>query len=516
MARKRTKQPKPTFLRRALAWMREHWLDMLIVGVLALITAGVTGANLGSYPMRFEDEGTYVAQAWAVQKQGDVAHYTYWYDHPPAAWIQLALYTSLTFSFERNESAIEAGREFMLLMHVLSVIILYALARRLAMGKIIAGIVGLLFALSPLSLEFGRLVLLDNIALPWMLGAFLLALSSKRHIWTVAASAVCMAMAVLSKETFLIFLPALIYALYQHSDTRNRRFVFVIFGALFALLVASYALFAAIKNELFPGPGHVSLIGTVLWQLFGRTGSGSVLDPSSDAFGLLTFWLNIDFWLLALGVLLVPAAFVRREYRPIALAVLISIVMMLRGGYLPYPYIVAVLPFASLVVGAALATFLKPALSNIKHKARHMAEIATVSLALAMITFVAPAWQPGIAEAVTRDADQSSRQAVAWVAENVPKDKRLIVESALWVDLREKGFDNPELVWLYKTETDPQIKDEIGGWTGMDYLVLNAVTLNDGARKDFPTVFTAKDNAEVVAEFGRDQEKVVVLKVNHE
>jgi len=515
MARSRKPEPKPNVWQRAASWMRSHWQDLLIIGVLALITGVVTGTNLGSYPMRFEDEGTYVAQAWAVQKQGELAHYTYWYDHPPAAWIQLAIYTTITFAFERQESAIEAGREFMLLMHVLSVIILYAIARRLAMGKVVAVVVSLLFALSPLSVEFSRLVLLDNIALPWMLGAFLLALSPKRHLWTIAASAVFMAVAVLSKETFLIFLPALIYMIYQHSDVRNRRFVFLLFGVIFTLLVASYALLAALKNELFPGEGHVSLIGTVLWQLFGREGSGSILDAGSDARGLLTFWLDIDTWLLGLGVILTPLAFIRRQFRPIALALLIGLVMMLRGGYLPYPYIIALLPLASLVIGAVLTTFLVEPIQRGKGISARIAEVLAVVVALGGLYFVAPAWQAGISEAMTRNADESSKQAVAWVLENVPRDQRMVVESALWVDLQTKGFDQPDPVWLYKTETDPEVQAEIDGWQGIDYIVLNGPTLDESSRGAFPTVFEAKDNAEVVAEFGENELKVIVMKVNN-
>ena len=47
--------------------------------------------NIGGFPTASDDEGTYLAQAWAVREGLGLAHYTYWYDHPPLAWIQLAL-----------------------------------------------------------------------------------------------------------------------------------------------------------------------------------------------------------------------------------------------------------------------------------------------------------------------------------------------------------------------------------------------------------------------------------------
>ena len=49
---------------------------------------------------------------------------------------------------------------------------------------------------------------------------------------------------------------------------------------LFVALLAGYPLLAALKNELVPGDGHVSLLGSIGWQLFGRASSGSVLDAS--------------------------------------------------------------------------------------------------------------------------------------------------------------------------------------------------------------------------------------------
>ncbi|WP_158277089.1 hypothetical protein [Serinibacter arcticus] len=33
-------------------------------------------------PQFIDDEGTYTAQAYAVERLGELTHYTYWYDHP--------------------------------------------------------------------------------------------------------------------------------------------------------------------------------------------------------------------------------------------------------------------------------------------------------------------------------------------------------------------------------------------------------------------------------------------------
>jgi hypothetical protein len=61
-----------------------------------LIVAIVLGTGSGSFPALADDEGTYVAQAWSLVTNGSLGHYTYWYDHPPFGWIQLALLSTLS------------------------------------------------------------------------------------------------------------------------------------------------------------------------------------------------------------------------------------------------------------------------------------------------------------------------------------------------------------------------------------------------------------------------------------
>ena len=99
---------------RLFNWLRRHKLDSIIIAILVVISGVVGAVNMTGYPGRFEDEGTYISQARAVQHDGKLAHYTYWYDHPPVGWIQIAAYNAVTFADERYEDvSISAGREFM-------------------------------------------------------------------------------------------------------------------------------------------------------------------------------------------------------------------------------------------------------------------------------------------------------------------------------------------------------------------------------------------------------------------
>src|SRR5579863_3412542 len=117
---------RPQFVDRLEAWVRAHRTVLLALGVPLLLVIVATAWNLQGWPGRVdEDEGTYVAEAWSMIYEHHLAPYTYWYDHPPLGWAQLAAYIWLTDGFARYSSSIEVGREFMLLVAVASAVLVY-------------------------------------------------------------------------------------------------------------------------------------------------------------------------------------------------------------------------------------------------------------------------------------------------------------------------------------------------------------------------------------------------------
>jgi 4-amino-4-deoxy-L-arabinose transferase-like glycosyltransferase len=404
----------------------------------------------------------------------------------------------------------------MVVLRVVSAALIYLLARRLGMRKGFAGLAVLLFGLSPLAVSFGRFVLLDNIAVPWLLGAFVLALSPRKHVGAAMASGLCMAVAVLTKETTLVLLPALLYTLWQNSDLRNRRYNLMVFSVVLGMICGFYLLYAVLKNELLEGSDHVSLVGAIKWQLLSRHGSGSILEAGTGAHGLAKVWFGLDLWLLGLSSLLLPVTFFVKRLRPIAVALLIQVVVMLRPGYLPYPYVIAMLPFAALVIAGTLNGLWGKFNVDIKApEVKHLQRRAmALGLVITLVILVAPSWNTKLQSQMKQDDTSSARQAVVWIDKNVPRNVRLVAESNLWIDLVNKGFTDPQVVWTYKTETDPRIVKEIGGWEGMDYIVVAAPTLEGHNRKTFPTIFEAKDHATEVASFGEGDQKLVVLKTS--
>ena len=148
-----------------------RWETLLVVAILCI--AGVAhGINMFHFPYFEDDEGTYLSQAWAVVYQGHLPYYTYWYDHAPVGWLQIALWMVLTGGFQTFGSPIYSGRVLMLIMQVVSTFLLYRIAKNTSRSWLVAAVVALLFALSPYGIHYHRRVLLDNITTLSMLLTF--------------------------------------------------------------------------------------------------------------------------------------------------------------------------------------------------------------------------------------------------------------------------------------------------------------------------------------------------------
>jgi hypothetical protein len=486
----------------------------LLLGLL-MVVAVVHATGMARAPQRLDDEGTYVAQAWAVQHWRTLGHYTYWYDHPPLGWLLLAAWTSLTGAFNRAATAIAAGREFMLVLQLVSAGLVYGLARRLGLRRPAASGALLLFSLSPLALGMHRAVYLDNIATPFVLAAFLLVLSPTQRLAAHAAAGLCLAAAVLVKETSLLLVPAVLWQYWQVSDRRTRRYSLILAGSLFALVAAAYLLYAALRGELLPGPEHVSLVDAIRFQLTGRAPSGSPLDPGSLGRRTLGLWLSQDPWLLAAAAALVPVGLAMRRLRPVTAALVILAAMALRPGYLPVPLVIGMLPFASLLLaGVADAAWGRPNRQPVAADvtgwripgARALGPVLVVACLAAAAVVVVPQWVQRDRDLMTADHDRPFRQAEAWIASNVPHKARLLVDDALWVDLVERGYPPGQVIWFYKLDTDRDIQGRYPrGWREFDYLVSTA-TLRSFT-DTLPQAREAQRRSRVVASFGRGTQR---------
>jgi hypothetical protein len=529
---------------RIAGWLSVHRIDVGLVAILTVIGGLAHAIGMYASPARFDDEGTYTAYAWAVQNWHTLGHYTYWYAHPPLGWMQIAGWTWLTNGFDRAPYAVAAAREFMFVCKLVTIPLLYILSRRLGYGRLGGALAVAIFALSPLAVYFTRAALLDNVVTPWLVAAFVFAASPRRSVRGAVASAGCLATAVLTKETALLYLPAVVLLLWQHTDRRNRRFTLSLFAACFVLICATFPLYALIKNELLVGPGHVSLEWAVRWQLFERKGSGSIFDPNSTAHAVIQSWLDQDAWLPRLALLAVPIGLLVRRTRAVAIAFAIQVVQLMRSGYLPYPYVIAMIPFAALTIAGVVDwlwdlgkerrfargfPFPVPA-ARWNPKLRKGLRLGWRSAigggCLAMVMVVGQAWSYPLRDLRKVDRDVGKAQALTWLRANVTPSDYVVVDDSFWVDLVRSGHPSDHVIWFTKLDVDKEVViPATPQWTGISYVVLDheddlSVHLqDDGApSKDtmaqFPTLGKAVLYSRVTATFGVGLDTITIREVH--
>ncbi|MGN9792306.1 ArnT family glycosyltransferase [Streptomyces sp. OZ13] len=510
--------------------------DLLLCGVLLCVILLVQGWNITQFPTLSDDEGTYLAQAWAVQQGEGLAHYTYWYDHPPLGWIQIAFLTWIPSLIAPETMSVASMRFAMLAVSAACAVLLYVLARRLFLPRWAAGLAMALFGLSPLSVVLQREIFLDNIAVMWMLLAFCLAASPSRHLWHHFAAGLTAAVSVLTKETMLVVLPALLVTMWRHSHRDTRKFA--VTGAITAcaLIGLSYPLYALLNSELFPGAGHVSLIDGITYQM-SRPGSGFILDEGTGSHGVLTSWLYYD-TVLPLGGLAGAALLLltvrwsvtaRALAGPALVVAILAVVAMRPSGYLPAMYVIQALPFLALVLAAAAASVAhavlrrgspgaapaRPGLSTPLARARAARLTAATLLAVAAAGYVAPRWYDGNRAALTVDANAPYRAAAAWMQNEVddPAGTRVLVDDALWLDLVHDGFEpGTGAIWFYKADLDPAVaKTMPRGWRDLDYVVSSPTVRRDAV--DLPNVKSALEHSTPVAVFGTGEDRIEIRRI---
>jgi Dolichyl-phosphate-mannose-protein mannosyltransferase len=504
-------------LRRAGWWAAAHWQSLALLTVLLLGAGFVHGTGMFGWPSRFDDEGTYVSQAWSLQHYGALSHYTYWYDHPPLGWMTIALWRELSSGWDHAPNAVANGRELFLGIQLVSCALVYAIARRIRLSRLAAAAAVTLFAACPLAVEYHRMVTLDNIAMMWVLAAFALVLTPRRRLWAFALAGACCAAAVLCKEYAVLMVPAVAYAAWQNSDRRTRGFCVTLFASLLVLLGSMYLLFALLKGELLAGGGHVSLEDGIRFQLFERASSGSIFDPHSLSRQTLNGWLDVDELLLAGAVIATLPALVMRRTRAVALAFAIQLAMLARPGYLPALFVTGLLPFAALIVagtGDALARW-RPSRVAIAGPALALA------LTAAALVVAVPPWAAADRQRMTVDADAPMTAAQHWVLTHVDRRSRVITDNNIWLDLIERkfgssrqpgGFYSDRVIWYWKLDLDPAVQRRFpGGWRDFDYVVSSEyvrATLNL-----VPETAQAIRHSRVVAQFGRGPHRVEIRRI---
>jgi 4-amino-4-deoxy-L-arabinose transferase-like glycosyltransferase len=455
---------------------------LLLVALLA--AAGLAhGWNMFHFPYYEDDEGTYTAQAWSLVTHGTLAPYTYWYDHAPAGWMLLGLWAKLTGGFFTFGFSINSGRVLMLVLHLASTVMLYAIVRASLLGAVpfpaprraaamLGGLVAALqFSLSPLAIYFQRRVLLDNIEVFWLLAAVTLLVFARGRLGRVAASACCFSIASLTKETAVYFLPVLAWLVWSGMPRAVRRYAVALFAGITVAFAGVYVLYAALKNELFPSGTflggshpHVSLIGALEYQV-GR-GGGLPWHTDSAFRSNLAIWIHAD-PVLILGGLAATAiccllAVRERWARLPAGLVLGYLVFLVHGGVVIEYYLIPLVPGLAACLGYTVGRIVL-ALPALRLQVLRPAIVLVALLAFGAVTAEATAYsgsQHGY-DIYTADQTSGQVQAVQWLRTQagIPYAS---IDMYGYVDLYGKphpGFGRVDYYW--KIDKDPAVRNKI-------------------------------------------------------
>jgi 4-amino-4-deoxy-L-arabinose transferase-like glycosyltransferase len=511
------------------SWWRRHRVSLPLLG-LTLVGVGAAMAwNLQGYPGRVnDDEGTYISRAWAMLYEHHLSNYTYFWDHPFLGWASIGAWAWVTDGFAHTSRSLMAGREFMWVVCLITCALLYVLGRRLEMSRIASATAVLLFGVSPICIWYHRLVFLDNLATVWLVAACALAASRRRNLGMVLGSAACFAAATWSKETVAILFPALVWLIAARTPRWARKKYLLVFTVVYIGLAGMWPLLALVKGEMFPGPGHVSMIGEAIYQLASRQSTGSLLKAGSETAAQARMWLRMDPWLGLGGGAAAGCALLVRRFRPFVCLLVIQLLYMIKGGYVPYAFITVMLPFAALLI-AGVADLLwrvgtgfgpgsrgtgpaaRPWSRLPPGVARWAPRVPVLIAAGIFLCAVAPQWYTSLRDNSSVNGFANQDAAVTWVAQHVPAHDIVVCDDYPWVDIKVRTRATPVSLW--QVDNDPSVKKDLlpDGYKDISYLVLEPSSpLMTSALPGRPTLLAALKHSRIVERFG----PINVYKVN--
>jgi hypothetical protein len=495
--------------------------------ILVLMTVGMLAhaVNMFNFPaFTFNgDEGIYSGQALAVLRDGRLSPYTYWYDHAPAGWILLAAWMAVSGGPHTFGGAIDSGRVLMLLLHLAMIHRLYTGARACGCGPAPAALATLLFSLSPLAIFYQRPLMLDNLMLFWTFISLDLLLDGQGRLSRVVLSGFCFGVALLTKETAVFLLPAMLFVAVHERRRHHGRFAVIGWVLPMMIVTSWYPLYAALKGELLPVAlsarlfgdtrPHVSLIETLLWQSKRDGGGMFNLDNQFWHF-VRSDWLARDPVLLVAGVAATGLNLLRgirnRQALAVALLGLFPLYYLARGGLVFNFYIVFAIPFLCLNLAALLAPL----------SARIPAWAGCALVAAIVGGLLMSYWQAGTAQPLYANrSSEAGRTAIAWIKQALPAQSAIIADDSFWPDLREpkpseRAFPNIHSHW--KVASDPQVREGIfhNDWRTVDYLIMTPELAKTFAESNNSVALAALEHAHCIQRWAADGAEVELWQVD--
>jgi hypothetical protein len=226
-------------------------------------------------------------------------------------------------------------------------------------------------------------------------------------------------------------------------------------------------------------------------------------------------WLHQDPWLISVGLAATAFALLIHRTRPFAIGLVIQVLMLIKGGYIPFAFIIASLPMLTLVIAGVADTWWKLAVYSprrVRHAEirRRLTQVVSVVsrtlvllLAIAFAVLALPSWGNALVSQSHADAPASTIAAEQWVKQHVPAGDVVVVNDYMWTDLAEHSKVKP--LWLWKIDLDPAVMKDIlpKGWRSIDYIIW-APQSTAADLSELPTLKAALEHSKLEVHFGDD------------
>jgi 4-amino-4-deoxy-L-arabinose transferase-like glycosyltransferase len=503
------------------------WSEAILVVFALMGTLAAHAYNMFNFPRYELDEGTYMSYAWAITK-GMIASEPYGYGHPPLGWIQIAGWIQLTGGFFTFGTAINSGRVLMLLYALGSALLVYLIVRRMS-GSTSAGLLALvIFSFSPLSITYQRQVFLDNIATFWLLMSLYLLVAGNSRLKYIIGAAICFGVAFLSKETALIFFPAIVYAAWLYSTRFQRKFSMTAFIYTIVAVCSTWVLMAVLKGELFPYAWHLpwdthphlSMLDTFVGQAQRGVESGSLLSS-------FQIWQENDpvFMVLSIAAPLFNLAYGwwNRKHLLLGLMAALYWLLLVRGGQVLSFYVIMLIPITALNTAMALNAILSWAGKVGRIRWIHTAfNVMRAMLLLVALAAILPYDIQETSFRFYQHPTSAQQDAMVWIRDHIPRDSFIVINSYLYLDLRLPGgtgvgdsapFPHAEVYW--EVAYDPVLHNQTlqNNWDRIDYIVADSEMLNDiqtyGGPMDL--IKQAYEHSILLADFRADDHNLQIV-----
>jgi hypothetical protein len=424
--------------------MKKYVLPLFVF----IIAICISLYNVGNFPKMIGDEGIYISQAYWLTHFKTLGPYTYWYDHFPLGWAQIGLWQLLVGPQSFFGYSVLSARVFMGLILGGTTTLLFLIIKKLTYSKFLSLSASLIFITSALTLTFGRMVLLDNLAIFWFLLSLLTLISRPSNIKNLALSGLFLGISILTKESLLFFLPPYLFLSYfLNKDNSNQKYATLINFTTIFFLLSFFPILAILKNEFLSKANQVSFLGTIFFQA--SRGSGIPFwDPSSHFNLMLKTWMKIDPILLILGTgttllsLLLPLPKIQKILSSFALFFLL---FLLRGGQIYEFYLIPLIPILVINLSFVLDYFHKLTRSH----------FLTIFVLISFLGYLIGTNLYPFSSLSTSTQLQSID-----TLKSLPSGSTIVANNYAYLDLYLDGKSKIE--WYQKLESDPSVRQNTG------------------------------------------------------